>query len=135
MTISFRFGALLISASQQAFACILHPSVESGTWNDSDGSEYADAGEVVSYVAVVKNEGTVTLGTLAVVDVRAAMVCDEPESGLLGQGEEYQCIGSIQVTSTHSPRYLEPIPISFDDRTFSTSRISVLKHCSRSKYK
>ncbi len=86
-----------MSPSQPVFACILHPSVESGTWNDSDGSEYADAGEVVWYVAVVKNEGTVTLGTLVVLDVRAAMVCEEPESGLLGQGEEYQCTGSTQV--------------------------------------
>lgn len=72
-------------------------SVESGTWEDDDGSELADNGETVSYVAVVKNEGTVTLGALTVVDVRAGMICEEPESGLLGQGEEYECRGSSQV--------------------------------------
>lgn len=46
---------------------------------------------------MVKNEGTVTLGNLTVVDTRARMLCEEPASGLLGQGEEYECRGSIQV--------------------------------------
>ena len=86
-----------MSTSDPPFLVTFLPSVEWGTWNDTDGSKWADAGEVVSYVAVVKNEGTVTLGTLIVVDVRAAMVCAEPESGLLGQGEEYECRGSTQV--------------------------------------
>ncbi|CAM9789547.1 unnamed protein product, partial [Ectocarpus sp. 6 AP-2014] len=72
--------------------------VESGTWEDADGSECANAGENVSYLAVVKNEGIITLGALNVEDVRADMKCEEPESGLLGQGEEYKCRGSSQVT-------------------------------------
>lgn len=45
----------------------------------------------------MKNEGTVTLKKLTVVDVRGNMICEEPASGLLGQGEEYECRGSTQV--------------------------------------
>lgn len=94
------FGIENTSGQNFFFCCFLrflHTSVESGTWEDDDGSEWADSGESVSYVAVVKNEGTVTLGTLTVVDVRAGMICEAPDSGLLGQGEEYVCRGSSQV--------------------------------------
>lgn len=81
-------------------------SAELGKWNDEDDSGSPDAGEVVSYVAVVKNEGTVTLDKLNVVDVRAGMICEEPASGLLGQGEEYECRGSAQVRKqTFGPPY------------------------------
>lgn len=72
-------------------------SVESGTWEDADGSKCADDGEAVLYIGVVKNEGTVTLGALVLVDARSGMTCEETESGLLGQGETIECRGSTEV--------------------------------------
>lgn len=72
-------------------------SVESGNLTDENHSGWADEGEVVSYVAVVKNNGIVTLANMTVDDVRAYMTCNESESGLLGQGEEYECTGSTKV--------------------------------------
>lgn len=93
----FSYGPLFLVFAVKPRSKLPLPSVESGTWEDSDGSECANAGENVSYLAVVKNEGIITLGSLNVEDVRAGMNCEEPESGLLGQGEEYKCRGSSQV--------------------------------------
>ena len=78
--------------------CTCSPySVEEGKLIDGNDNGWADEGEVVSYVAVVKNKGSVTLANLTVVDPRTNMTCKEPESGLLGQGEEYECTGSTKV--------------------------------------
>lgn len=38
-----------------------------------------------------------TLSTLVVADTSGTMNCDEPGSGLLGQGEAYQCQGFHEV--------------------------------------
>lgn len=89
MSVLFRFSFALLNSCPG--------SVESGTWEDADGSEGADDGESVSYVATVKNEGTVTVGALVLVDDRAGMTCEGPESGLLGQGETIECRGSTEV--------------------------------------
>lgn len=104
------------------FLRFLYTSVESGTWEDDDGSELADDGETVSYAAVVKNEGTVTLATLSVVDVRAGMICEAPDSGLLGQGEEYVCRGSSQVGNQPKGQPSSPA------LHFQTSLFSIFPH-------
>ncbi|CAM9230892.1 unnamed protein product [Scytosiphon promiscuus] len=74
--------------------------VESGTWEDADGSLWADDGEPVSFIGVVKNDGTVTMGALVLVDARAGTTCGEPEHGFLEQGETVECRGTTEVTQS-----------------------------------
>lgn len=80
---------------------------ESGTWSDGDGSGWADAGETILYMTSVMNEGTVTLGSLDVTDSFSdgSVSCSAPASGLLGQGEVYQCQGSRQVSFLYEHVY------------------------------
>lgn len=72
-------------------------AANSGTWIDDNESGWADEGEIVSYRITVTNEGTVSLGSLAVADSGGAVTCTVPDLGSLGQGESYACGASRQV--------------------------------------
>lgn len=80
-----------------------YPSVESGKWLDSNSNRRYDVGEYLHYNIIIANESTVALSALQVAERSGSVNSTTPDSGLLGQSEDYECNAFRQVQRNKNP--------------------------------
>lgn len=83
-------------------------------WVDSNADGDADPGEIVPYIVIVDNTGTVSLTDVNMSDdlLGDEAVCDV-SSGLLSPGENMTCTGMYGVSACHIANVVRIVPWMF----------------------